>query len=119
MKWSEAEDRAIREFYPRHGPRWDGWAEVLPWRTERAIASRAPVLGAYYQKPEGPPPKRRRKRRPALDAPTPDPYEQYVIGYMKEGMTPLEIDAVMKWRRGTAKAILVEMWKRDKEENTP
>ena len=44
-RWTYAEDRMVRDNYPRHGPSWDGWADVLPHRTKAAIASRAGMLG--------------------------------------------------------------------------
>ena len=43
--WSEVEDNAVRQFYPRHGSKWAGWSEVLPNRTTRAISARAARLG--------------------------------------------------------------------------
>lgn len=44
--WTEEEIAALREHYPSHGPRWEGWSELLPGRSYSSIASRASVLGA-------------------------------------------------------------------------
>lgn len=121
--WSEAEDRALKEFYPRHGTDWVGWDEVLPERSERAIECRAYRFGLMKpRKPSGP-----RKYKPREKANgshygarvqrTPDPYEGYVMECMAEGLTPTEIDAVKRWPRGTARMILSEMWLRDKEKH--
>lgn len=42
--WSEVEDNAVRQFYPRHGSKWAGWSEVLPNRTTKAISGRAALM---------------------------------------------------------------------------
>ena len=42
--WTDEELAAIREHYPAHGPSWDGWAEVLPRRSNGAIKGKAKEL---------------------------------------------------------------------------
>lgn len=95
--WSEAEDRAMREFYPRHGRAWTGWREVLPNRTMRAIEARAARLGII------------KARTKAVV-----PYEPIIKAYMAQGMAPSEIDAAMRWRPGNARALICDMWLNDK-----
>ena len=46
--WDESERAVVREHYPERGPRWDGWAEVLPTRTRRSIENRARTLGVRH-----------------------------------------------------------------------
>lgn len=119
--WTEAEDNAVRLFYPRHGMRWVGWAEVLSRRTLRAIRARAMRLGV-----KGPPRPKRKHPKPDRKKPegdqrhykvrtelVPDPYEDEVMDCMGMGMTPSEIDASKHWRRGTAKMILTYRWGRE------
>lgn len=36
--WTDEELVALGSFYPEHGASWDGWEDVLPGRTQRAIA---------------------------------------------------------------------------------
>ena len=118
--WSEAEDRAVAVYYPRHGTGWEGWAEVLPNRTKRAIAARAARIGvaivrgprrprAYKPKAADP---RHKSKRIRLE---PDPYEGTVIDYMAQGMTPSEIDACMGWHTGTTRLILTNRWERESD----
>lgn len=104
--WSEAEDRAVRTFYPRHGRKWDGWSEVMPKRTIRAIGMRAVRLGIKA-------PPRKKKSKHATDA-----YrrEMIVAALMDSGMTPTEIDAKMHWRAGTAKQLILERWGKASEQ---
>ena len=47
-RWSEAEDRLIRE-NPGKGPSWEGWAALLPDRTEASIARRRQILGVQFE----------------------------------------------------------------------
>ena len=119
--WSDEEDNALREFYQRHGTTWEGWAEVLPGRTIRAISARAVRLGIAEKR--GPrqkkkTPKKKRWQDPmhkAMVKATADPYEGYVTNCMDMGMTPQEIDRKMNWGLGTARMIMSEKWLRDKE----
>lgn len=45
MVWVPAEDDALTGHYPTHGPVWEGWRELLPGRSARAISARASALG--------------------------------------------------------------------------
>ena len=46
-KWTAEEDALIREYYPKHGGLWDGWARLMPDRcpTENDLYVRAHRLG--------------------------------------------------------------------------
>lgn len=114
--WSDEEDDAIREFYPRHGAKWDGWSEVLPKRTPRAIGARANRLGIKMPVAEPKPKPERRRRKERKEIVIPDPYEGYVVRCMHDGVAPSVIDASMRWASGTAVQIMVDMWKRIAEE---
>lgn len=104
--WSDAEDGAVRTFYPRHGRKWDGWSEVLPKRTIRAIGMRAVRLGIKA-------PPRKKKSKYATDA-----YRRETItaALMDQGMTPTEIDTKMHWRHGTAVKAMSSRWERQREQ---
>lgn len=110
--WSAAEDEALRIYYQEHGPSWGGWSEVLPDRTVRALSSRAGKLGltSVYHRSD-----KSAKKRQGVANRVPDPYERQVMRCMNDGMTPTEIDAAMKWNRGTARKIISEKWLREKE----
>lgn len=114
--WTEAEENAVRVYWPEHGPHWDGWQEVLPTRSIGAIRTKASRIGVS----EPPERKPRKKRKEAVRqyrhtyASTPDPYEGYVLNMMDRGMTPEQIDEKMKWYPGTARRILSERWAREK-----
>ncbi len=43
--WTSAEDEIVRDNYPMHGAKWDGWEQLLPGRTTVAIQARAYKLG--------------------------------------------------------------------------
>lgn len=45
-KWTGAEDAILIENIAKHGPSWEGWAELLPGRSAGAIKSRKATLGA-------------------------------------------------------------------------
>lgn len=45
LKYTDEETMAIRKLYPLHGAAWDGWADVLPGRTQNSISSMAIKLG--------------------------------------------------------------------------
>lgn len=121
--WTESEDSAVRAYYPDHDLRWEGWAEVLPGRSARAISARAQRLGVAevrtrpkhkVRKPPMPPADR--NHREGFEAPlTPDPEERFVMKRMGSGATPSEIDRERKWRPGTALAVLTHRWARLKE----
>lgn len=120
LLWSEEEDNAVRVYYPTHGSKWEGWAEVLPNRTYRAISARACRIGVgrkwVYKRG-----KSKSRKKPVGDdrhykvdfKPTPDPYERRVLGWLGDGMTPTEIDESMHWYHGTTVRILTEMWARE------
>lgn len=118
--WTDAEVNALRVHFPLHGPRWDGWAEVLGRRSEASIKSKARQLCLTQ-------PRERRERRLAreqrmadlaeFDArPTPDPFEGLVLSMLAGGRTPRQVDAIMRWVPGRARQILVGRWQRLKEE---
>lgn len=46
-KWTEAEDRLIRE-NPGKGPSWEGWPALLPNRTPFSIQRRRQILGVQF-----------------------------------------------------------------------
>ena len=114
--WTEAEDNAISVFYPRHGAKWEGWAEVLPHRTKMAIVRRASSIGASPKRPERPREKKPRKVEiePYDYVMTPDPHEGQIAAYMEAGMTLSEIDRRMHWYSGTTRRILTEKWDRER-----
>ena len=100
--WGDDELEILRAYYPDHGPSWVGWEEVLPGRTERGIGHKANAIGLRHE------PNRARRDEP-------DPVEAVVAAMMGDGMTPSGIDRHMHWHRGTARGIVVGMWRRDKE----
>lgn len=119
-RWSEAEDRAIREFYPKHGWSWIGWPEVIPSRTQKAIAARAQRLGITKPRKQATSGKRKGKGGDARHygkaiRTEPDPSERHILKLMEQGMTTTEIDAVEHWTRGTAKRVLIERWSRERQ----
>ena len=97
--WTEAEDRALRSHYPTHGPSWEGWAEILPRRSEKAIRVRATRLGLT-----------RTARAARGGRPRRNPYDAAVMGGMSAGMTPREIDRARHWAPGTAARVLMGLW---------
>jgi hypothetical protein len=44
--WTDHEDDLVRELFPTKGQDWEGWASVLPGRTQASVACRARVLKA-------------------------------------------------------------------------
>lgn len=44
-RWTKDEDAVLREHFAKHGRGWDGWALVLPGRSQQAIYTRASKLG--------------------------------------------------------------------------
>ena len=40
-RWSEREVEALATHFPDHGSDWDGWADVLPGRSEMSIQRKA------------------------------------------------------------------------------
>lgn len=119
--WSEVEDDALREYFPRHGAKWDGWQEVLPKRTIRAVEMRAKRLGLRGpQRPRSEAPKRSKPSGDDWHYKTriirePDQHERYVMSCMAAGMTPDEIDKARHWIPGTAKRVLMARWERENE----
>lgn len=111
--WSEVEDNAVRQFYPRHGSKWAGWSEVLPNRTTRAISARAARLGVprrERKEPQGD----ERHRKVSMER-IPDPNEKYVLACMRAGLTPTQIDRKRHWWSGTTIRILTERWAREND----
>lgn len=110
--WGEFETLALMEFYPRHGPQWEGWDDVLPNRTRHAIIQKAAKLDLKA-------PIVRSKRNVEDDddegSMTPHEYERIVRNLMGEGLSPTQIDQMMHWVPRTAANILKEIWARDKE----
>ena len=49
--WMPDEDAALRAHYPRHGAVWEGWALLLPHRSECKVRNRARRLGLRYDGP--------------------------------------------------------------------
>ena len=49
--WTSEEDAIVREYYPRHGVIWDGWALLLPGRDEPSIRNHAQWIGVRYEGP--------------------------------------------------------------------
>lgn len=43
--WTPEEDVLLRQCYPWHTHRWEGWETLLPGRTRRAIQARASRIG--------------------------------------------------------------------------
>lgn len=109
--WGEFEVIALKEFYPRHGPRWHGWDEVLPSRTICSISNKANKLDLRA------PATRKNEESEEDDGPTASPaeYERTVTRLMGEGLSPRQIDQRMHWVPGTTVAILTNRWKGDTE----
>lgn len=104
--WTDSEDELIRSAYPEHGPTWDGWAELLPNRSRRAIGLRASRLGVimgWREQPE--------------DEPIPDNgrHDRIVMRGMAAGKSPSQIDRENHWVRGTARRIVLLHWEQDKQ----
>lgn len=111
-QWTDLQDDILFDCYPKFGPSWKGWAEVLPGRTKKAIGERARRLGLSYRfadKGDD------RHYRPKALVMAPDPYEPYVVKCMEEGMTPTQIDCMMRWLPGSARLIMSNKWLREKE----
>lgn len=52
--WTKIEDRQIKNYYPKKGPRWRGWKDLLGDRSAEAIKARARTLGIRYVGPTKP-----------------------------------------------------------------
>lgn len=98
-EWGYDELAILHDKYAEHGPTWVGWESLLPGRTAGAIACMASKVGL---KCRGNGPLERQ----------PDPDEPIVLMKMEQGLTPAEIDEKMHWRRGRAKDVLTERWRR-------
>lgn len=44
-RWSDEEDALLVANYPKYGPKWDGWGELLPGRSRGSISVRASKIG--------------------------------------------------------------------------
>ena len=111
--WGQFETLTLMEFYPRHGPQWEGWDDVLPNRTRSAITQKAAKLDLKA-------PIVRIGRNVEDDdddegSMTPYEYERIVRSLMGEGLSPTQIDQQMHWIPSTTANILKDMWARDKE----
>ena len=53
-RWTDDELATLEHHYPEHGPNWDGWSNLLPGRTQRAIANKAAKLSVTADTPRGP-----------------------------------------------------------------
>jgi hypothetical protein len=106
---SDLEEQMLATYYPRHGAKWKGWAEVLPDRTYEQIRRAASRRHIRYGGNCGPKPKERDELPPI------ESIERTVEELLASGMAPSQIDARQKWRRGTAAGIDVLIWRRDKE----
>lgn len=113
--WSDAQDRAIETYYPTHGPSWEGWSELLPTRTKRAIQARANRLGVTDRREERKTVKREKPRTIRRRVVGKDPNEEHVMRCMHEGMAPSQIDKANNWRPGKSVSIVTAAWNRDKE----
>ena len=100
--WGEFEELALIEFYPRHGPSWFGWSEVLPSRTKDSISCKAGKIGL----------KAPNYREPVDDKG--EEYERAVDRLMRDGMAPTQIDARMHWVPGTAIKVIKARWEKQK-----
>lgn len=109
--WGEFETLALMEFYPRHGPQWDGWDDVLPNRTRHAIIQKAAKLDLKAPIVRS---KRNVEEQDEGRMP-PREYERTVTKLMGEGLSPTQIDQRMHWVPSTAASVLREIWRRDKE----
>lgn len=103
--WSDDEVEILKAHYDEHGASWDGWAMLLPDRSENAICKKAHgikmerAVKAKARKP-------RAKR--AVDS-----REAVVLRMMKQGMSPSQIDRKMKWVPGRTHSIVIDRWRRD------
>ena len=120
--WTDAEVEMLKLYYPKHGIAWDGWAEVLPKRTVRAIQRKANSGGLVVEERRKPTRPANVKRPDVFDThkykPQPrsaDPAELFVMRKMSEGMTPTQIDRERGWWPGRTIQILTERWAREKE----
>lgn len=51
IPWTDEEVDTLIEHYRDCGPSWDGWGDVLPDRTHRAIVEKAHRLGVKCARP--------------------------------------------------------------------
>jgi len=109
-EWTQEELDILGEEYPKHGPSWDGWPNVLPNRSICSIKYKVAQLGICVLR------KGNKHRRvacmPGRPPMTQDPYEPYVLRRMEEGLSPSQIDMEMKWRPGKTVLVLTERWER-------
>ncbi len=48
--WTNEEVDVLREHYPEHGARWDGWGRLLPGRSEASITHAAERWGVRHRR---------------------------------------------------------------------
>lgn len=48
--YTDKEREIVARFYPKHGPSWEGWANLLPGRNTRSITKAASRLGIHPQR---------------------------------------------------------------------
>jgi len=116
--WNDVEVNALKTYFPIHGSGWEGWSEVLPDRSSKAISVKAASMGIVTSRQHNKTPERQRFKREHPERRSgykgPDPMEGRIMRMMADGMTPSEIDAEMKWRPGKAKRVITERWAREK-----
>jgi hypothetical protein len=97
----------LRVYYPRYGPSWAGWDEVLAGRSRDQIRKAASRRHIVFEDKSNPQVEVETMGLPAVDA-----SECVVSTLLAHGMTPSEIDKREKWFPGTAEKIAVCAWKR-------
>lgn len=114
--WTPSEDNALRTFYPKHGPSWDGWDEVLPDRSNESIRCRATRLRLTKPQRTADGQLVRGRKGPSRHYAGPvDPREHDVVTLMHAGWPPSRIDAHNGWEDGTARKLVTRRWLRIKE----
>lgn len=112
--WSKEEEAVLIEHYPSHGETWEGYVELLPSRTQRAIGKKARDLGLKVAEPQhgsG----RKKGGSYYRNRPYVDPCEAKILSLMREGKSPSQIDAMMHWWSGKTVKILTGRWARERE----
>lgn len=119
--WTAAEDEALKAFY-RYKPKdWEGWSEVLPNRTRRAIEARASRIGLKERKEKA---KKSVEKAKKIEAVVKKPrgrakikpveWGEWVVYLMGERhMSPSQIDSYMGWPPNRAKYLLMERWEKE------
>jgi hypothetical protein len=90
--WTDQQIVLLRRHYGEHGPTWDGWRELLPDKSSKAIAIKASRIGLAAIR-----------------------HEKSVMALHCEGKPPSAIDAELGLPDGMAHNVIVRVWQRDKE----